>query len=256
MAKIEENDDLIEEEEEELMDEELEDEEEEDDDRLRYHDDLELPPKKRGRPKKLLTDEEIEEATSAAIRTKPVIEIVPVPRVPKLITENGNPTQTEVPGVPGELGTAVPGVGQNTQENINAIVGEVVQNAMEGGLNMLQGELNEVHIGQDVVQEALQEGFAGVQEGLDVVQGGQEVAQVSLVGVQGEGIPEGLVGVEQAALLGVDVVSEEQDRMEGVQEGGLGCLEGEGAPVPAPEELGEEGEDSEKSANTIAQVNY
>ena len=64
---------------------ELEDEEEEDDDRLRHHD-MELPPKKRGRPKKLLTDEEIEEATKAAIGTKPVIEIVPIPRVPK---ENG-----------------------------------------------------------------------------------------------------------------------------------------------------------------------
>ena len=64
---------------------ELEDEEEEDDDRLRHHD-MELPPKKRGRPKKLLTDEEIEEATKAAIGTKPVIEIVPIPRVSK---ENG-----------------------------------------------------------------------------------------------------------------------------------------------------------------------
>lgn len=69
-----------------MASEDLEDEEEEDDDRLRYNYDMELPPKKRGRPKKLLTDEEIEEATKAAIITKPVIEIIPVPRVPK---ENG-----------------------------------------------------------------------------------------------------------------------------------------------------------------------
>jgi hypothetical protein len=39
-----------------------------------------LPIKKRGRPKKILTDAEIEEATRAALGTVPVIEITPVPR--------------------------------------------------------------------------------------------------------------------------------------------------------------------------------
>lgn len=96
VQKIEENDDQIEEDDEEMASEDLEDEEDEDEDgRFKYNYDMELPPKKRGRPKKLLTDEEIEEATKAAIGTKPAIEILPVPRVPKqngdstLLNENG-----------------------------------------------------------------------------------------------------------------------------------------------------------------------
>ena len=40
-----------------------------------------LPLKKRGRPKKILTDYEIEEATRAAMYTRPSIEITKVPRV-------------------------------------------------------------------------------------------------------------------------------------------------------------------------------
>ena len=40
-----------------------------------------LPIKKRGRPKKILTDYEIEEATRAAMYTRPAIEITKVPRV-------------------------------------------------------------------------------------------------------------------------------------------------------------------------------
>ena len=40
-----------------------------------------LPIKKRGRPKKILTDFEIEEATRAAMYTRPAIEITKVPRV-------------------------------------------------------------------------------------------------------------------------------------------------------------------------------
>ena len=40
-----------------------------------------LPIKKRGRPKKILTDYEIEEATRAAMYTRPAIEITRVPRV-------------------------------------------------------------------------------------------------------------------------------------------------------------------------------
>ena len=39
---------------------------------------MDLPPKKRGRPKKLMTDEEIEEATRTAANAKPSIEIIPV----------------------------------------------------------------------------------------------------------------------------------------------------------------------------------
>ena len=42
---------------------------------------LALPIKKRGRPKKILTDYEIEEATRAAMYTRPAIEITKVPRV-------------------------------------------------------------------------------------------------------------------------------------------------------------------------------
>eukprot|EP00092_Neocalanus_flemingeri_P013008 GFUD01014018.1.p1 GENE.GFUD01014018.1~~GFUD01014018.1.p1 ORF type:complete len:589 (+),score=257.29 GFUD01014018.1:375-2141(+) len=79
--KIEENDDLIEEDEE--LDEDLEDEEDDDDEdnpRPRKRRDMALPPKKRGRPKKILTDAEIEEATRAAMGAKPVIEITRVPR--------------------------------------------------------------------------------------------------------------------------------------------------------------------------------
>ena len=48
--------------------------------RPRKHRDSALPPKKRGRPKKILTDAEIEEATRAAMGAKPVIEITRVPR--------------------------------------------------------------------------------------------------------------------------------------------------------------------------------
>ena len=40
-----------------------------------------LPIKKRGRPKKILTDYEIEEATRAAMYTRPAIEITKVQRV-------------------------------------------------------------------------------------------------------------------------------------------------------------------------------
>lgn len=81
VEKIEENDDLIEEDEE--LDEDLEDEEDDDDEdnpRPRKRRDMALPPKKRGRPKKILTDAEIEEATRAAMGAKPVIEITRVPR--------------------------------------------------------------------------------------------------------------------------------------------------------------------------------
>lgn len=81
VEKIEENDDLIEEDEE--LDEDLDDEEDDydsDNPRPRKHRDSALPPKKRGRPKKILTDAEIEEATRAAMGAKPVIEITRVPR--------------------------------------------------------------------------------------------------------------------------------------------------------------------------------
>merc|ERR1712106_469563 len=81
VEKIEENDDLIEEDAE--LDEDLDDEEDDydsDNPRPRKHRDSALPPKKRGRPKKILTDAEIEEATRAAMGAKPVIEITRVPR--------------------------------------------------------------------------------------------------------------------------------------------------------------------------------
>ena len=47
----------------------------------RSRDMMALPIKKRGRPKKILTDYEIEEATRAAMYTRPAIEITRVPRV-------------------------------------------------------------------------------------------------------------------------------------------------------------------------------
>lgn len=47
----------------------------------RTRDMMALPIKKRGRPKKILTDYEIEEATRAAMYTRPSIEITRVPRV-------------------------------------------------------------------------------------------------------------------------------------------------------------------------------
>merc|ERR1719318_1065500 len=62
------------------MDEFDDDDEEDYDDIAGPKRDHALPIKKRGRPKKILTDAEIEEATRAALGTVPVIEITPVPR--------------------------------------------------------------------------------------------------------------------------------------------------------------------------------
>merc|ERR1712142_871102 len=100
VEKIEENDDLIEEDEE--LDEDLEDEDEEydsDNPRPRKHRDSALPPKKRGRPKKILTDAEIEEATRAAMGAKPVIEITRVPRAGDAPAE-GTVATVNAPGQP------------------------------------------------------------------------------------------------------------------------------------------------------------
>merc|ERR1712079_701659 len=73
------------EEEEELSDDasDLEDSEDERMGVRRNRDMMALPIKKRGRPnnKKILTDYEIEEATRAAMYTRPALEIKPVPRV-------------------------------------------------------------------------------------------------------------------------------------------------------------------------------
>jgi len=80
VEKLEDEDDAIEEEGlEEYVSDDLE---ESDDDRnSRMRDIMALPIKKRGRPKKILTDYEIEEATRAAMYTRPAIEITKVPRV-------------------------------------------------------------------------------------------------------------------------------------------------------------------------------
>lgn len=75
IEKIEEHDDQLEGSDS-VDSEDLQDEEDENDD-LGYGD-MDLPPKKRGRPKKLMTDEEIEEATRTAANAKPSIEIIPV----------------------------------------------------------------------------------------------------------------------------------------------------------------------------------
>ena len=96
VEKIEEHDDQLEDEEE-VDSEDLEDEEDEDD--LRYGD-MDLPPKKRGRPKKLLTDEEIEEATRTAMNAKPAIEIIPVNKE----GENGEAKEGEKADGDGEGG--------------------------------------------------------------------------------------------------------------------------------------------------------
>lgn len=82
---IEDADDLIEDDDELMDDNDDEDADagEGDDDALprrKRKRDMELPPKKRGRPKKILTDAEIEEATRQAMDAKPVIEITKVPR--------------------------------------------------------------------------------------------------------------------------------------------------------------------------------
>merc|ERR1719319_544104 len=85
IEQIEDAEDLIEDDDE-LMDDNDDDEGVEggDDDaehpRRKRKRDMELPPKKRGRPKKILTDAEIEEATRQAMDAKPVIEITKVPR--------------------------------------------------------------------------------------------------------------------------------------------------------------------------------
>merc|ERR1712198_297587 len=80
VEKLEDEDDAIEEEEE--IDEDISDEDLEDSDGERNSRNMmALPIKKRGRPKKILTDYEIEEATRAAMYTRPAIEITRVPRV-------------------------------------------------------------------------------------------------------------------------------------------------------------------------------
>ena len=95
---------------------------------------MELPPKKRGRPKKLLTDEEIEEATKAAMGTKPVIEIVPVPKVPK---ENGEADGDEKSSEGGEA--------KEGAENGEGVVEGEVEAPVEGGegTEAPQGEAGE-----------------------------------------------------------------------------------------------------------------
>merc|ERR1719445_718938 len=81
VEKLEDEDDAIEEEED-LGDDISDDLEDSEDDRhSRMRDIMALPIKKRGRPKKILTDYEIEEATRAAMYTRPAIEITKVPRV-------------------------------------------------------------------------------------------------------------------------------------------------------------------------------
>merc|ERR1719464_1292626 len=60
-----------------MISDDLEDSEDE----RKMMDIMALPIKKRGRPKKILTDYEIEEATRAAMYTRPAIEITKVPRV-------------------------------------------------------------------------------------------------------------------------------------------------------------------------------
>jgi len=80
VEKIEENDDQIEESDDMDM---FDDDDDDDYDDIGPKRDHALPIKKRGRPKKILTDAEIEEATRAAlgnVGTIPVIEITPVPR--------------------------------------------------------------------------------------------------------------------------------------------------------------------------------
>merc|ERR1712038_1556201 len=80
VEKLEDEDDAIEEEEEGL-DEMVSDELDDSEDERKMMDIMALPIKKRGRPKKILTDYEIEEATRAAMYTRPAIEITKVPRV-------------------------------------------------------------------------------------------------------------------------------------------------------------------------------
>merc|ERR1719398_17812 len=96
---LEKKDDEIEESDE--MDEFDDDDEEDYDDIAGPKRDHALPIKKRGRPKKILTDAEIEEATRAALGTVPVIEITPVPR--KEGEATGSKKDDEVVAKDGEM---------------------------------------------------------------------------------------------------------------------------------------------------------
>lgn len=85
IEKLEDQDDAIAGSDDDVIDDAAsEDLEDSEDERLgmgRSRDMMALPIKKRGRPKKILTDYEIEEATRAAMYTRPSIEITRVPRV-------------------------------------------------------------------------------------------------------------------------------------------------------------------------------
>ena len=110
MEKIETKDDEIEESDEH---DEFDEDDEEDYDDIGPKRDHALPIKKRGRPKKILTDAEIEEATRAALGTRPVIEIIPVP--PKLKVGERELGEV-VPGEAGENGEADNGAEEDEGE--------------------------------------------------------------------------------------------------------------------------------------------
>ena len=110
-----------------------------------------LPPKKRGRPKKILTDAEIEEATRAAMGAKPVIEITRVPRAGEDTSEDGLSMATAATsviigpgggtaGVIGGTVTAVGGVGDNETGIANGMVGVQVGD--------VSGQVQETALGQ------------------------------------------------------------------------------------------------------------
>merc|ERR1719186_2549572 len=107
-----------------------------------------LPPKKRGRPKKILTDAEIEEATRAAMGAKPVIEITRVPRAGEDTSEDGLSTATAatsvIIGPGGGIGgtvTAVGGAGDIETGIANGMVGVQVGDVSGQGQETALGQL-------------------------------------------------------------------------------------------------------------------
>lgn len=136
--KIEEHDDQIEE------DEDEDDFEDDDDDDEERRGDEALPPKKRGRPKKILTDAEIEEATRAALSakpaTKPVIEIT---RVPKVGQTNGTSNLE-----PGEV--VLPKVGQQTVL-VNQVKDNTEQPLVTAGQTLVSAGQTLATVGQSLV---------------------------------------------------------------------------------------------------------
>lgn len=133
--------------------------------RPRKQRDLALPPKKRGRPKKILTDAEIEEATRAAMGAKPVIEITRVPRAGDAAPGDGvddaqgAPAMSSVIMGPAGISTHVDTFGVVTAPDVDAgavintgvITGGVIVGQTVDALGQLAGVVTEKSVAMPVV---------------------------------------------------------------------------------------------------------